>query len=127
MTPLILLAEDDDPMRELLREQLERRGFKVVEVEDGYELKDYLALSRPGGDVREPDAVVTDLRMPGEDGLEALAEFGHHERVVLISAFADHETFDRAHEHGVNVVLAKPFTIEALMAEIERVLRGGAR
>jgi len=126
MTPVILLAEDDDPMRELLREQLERRGWRVVEVEDGYEMKDYLALARPGGDLREPDAVVSDLRMPGADGLEVLGGFDHRDRVVLISAFADDETRERAHSLGVTVVLAKPFRVEELIAEVERVLRGHA-
>jgi CheY-like chemotaxis protein len=122
MTPVVLLAEDDDAMRELLRERLEQRGWHVVEVEDGYEMKDYLSLARPGGDLREPDAVVSDLRMPGEDGLTALRDFHHRERVVLISAFADQQVEERARAAGVKVVLAKPFTLEELVAEVERVL-----
>ncbi len=124
MSPVVLLAEDDDAMRELLREQLERRGWHVVEVEDGYEMKDYLALARPGGDLREPDAVVSDLRMPGTDGLDALSSYPHRERVVLISAFADQALLERAKAAGVSVVLAKPFKLEELVAEVERVLSG---
>jgi len=122
MNPVVLLAEDDDEMRALLRETLEGRGWRVVEVEDGYEMKDYLSLSRPGGDVREPDAVVSDLRMPGVDGLEALRAFTRRDRVVVITAFPDAETLERARVLGVRVVLSKPFRMEALLAELEQLL-----
>jgi CheY-like chemotaxis protein len=119
---VVLLAEDDPEMRRLLNEQLQRRGFVVVEVSDGYELLAYITLAKRGGELPEPDAVVTDLRLPGADGLKALEAFEHHERVVLISAFADDETVQRAHAAGVRTVLAKPFKVEALVAEVERVL-----
>ncbi len=122
MSRVVLLAEDDDAMRAVIRERLEDRGWQVVEVEDGYEMKDYLSLSRPGGDVREPDAVVSDLRMPGIDGLEALRVFQHRDRVVVITAFPDAETLERARMLGVRVVLSKPFRIEELLRELEQVL-----
>ncbi|MFT3838220.1 MAG: response regulator [Myxococcaceae bacterium] len=122
MIPVVLLAEDDEQMRRMLNEHLQRRGFVVVEVADGYELLAYVTLARSGGELPEPDAVVTDLNLPGADGLRALEGFGHLERVVLISAFADPMTLERARAAGIHTVLAKPFAVEALVAEVERVV-----
>jgi CheY-like chemotaxis protein len=124
MIPVILVAEDDLQMRALLNEQLQRRGFVVVEVVDGYELLAYVTLARSGGELPVPDAVVTDLNLPGPDGLKALESFAHRDRVVLISAFIDEQAVRRAHDAGVHTVLAKPFAVEALVAEVERVIGG---
>ena len=84
--PMILLAEDDDDLRELMAARLTREGMKVIEIEDGLELRDYLEMCRPGGTVTEPDVVITDSQMPGETGPEALAHApGYHAPIVLIS------------------------------------------
>jgi len=63
----ILLVEDDDSVRQLLRVSLERHDFEVVEASGGAEGLDLLERSRP-------DAVVLDLMMPGGDGERLLAE-----------------------------------------------------
>ncbi len=126
----VLVAEDDDAMRELLEEALARRGYHVVSLEDGFELSDYLELAQAGRG-RAPDAIVTDVRMPGRTGLDALASFAVASRcpVVVISAFADAETKAAAKRLGAAVVLEKPFEVEALTAALEELLsaEGGAR
>lgn len=122
-----MLAEDDDDMRELIATHLAREGMRVIEVEDGFELGDYLALCRPGGDVREPDVVVTDVRMPGESGPEALLHSHfHHSPVVLITAHLDAEARAFAARVGVVAIFEKPFALKDLVAAI-RKLAAGAR
>lgn len=66
----VALAEDDDAQREALRDALEAEGFEVIPFEDGFELVDYFAMA--GGKVPWPDAIVTDVNMPGRSGLEAI-------------------------------------------------------
>jgi len=119
----VLVAEDDDAMRELLEEALGRHGYEVATVEDGFELGDYLELAQ-SGQGRIPDAIVTDVRMPGRTGLDALASFVPAARccVVVISAFADAETKAAARRIGAAVVLEKPFEVEALTSALEALL-----
>ena len=88
--PLILLGEDDDDLRELIASCLLMEGLRVVQVEDGFELRDYLDLCRPGGDLAEPDVVVTDVKMPGMTGLQALSHCQFlHAPVVFITGHVD--------------------------------------
>jgi CheY-like chemotaxis protein len=111
----IVLAEDDGEMRRLLAQSLARDGYEVVEVPDGSQLVsnivDSLRESRP------VDLVVSDVRMPGLGGFEAVAwlrELGCRAPVILITAFGDRSV----HAEGVRVgavrVLDKPFELDQL-------------
>ena len=122
--PMVLLAEDDDDLRELLTARLQREGMKVVEVEDGFELRDYLELCRPGGDLIEPDLVITDIRMPGESGPEALAHSPFlHAPVMIISGYVGPELRAVAATVGVAAIFEKPVDLDLLMVAIRRVLK----
>ena len=121
---MVLLAEDDDELRELLSARLQREGLRVVEVEDGFELRDYLDLCRPGGDLSEPDLVITDIRMPGESGPEALARSAFlHAPVMIISGFVGPEMRALAATGGVAAIFEKPIDLDVLMVAIRRVLK----
>lgn len=121
--PLVLLAEDDDDMRQMISARLTGEGMRVIEVEDGFELRDYLELCRPGGDVQKPDVVVTDIRMPGESGPEALSHSRfHHPPVVLISSRIDDEVRQTAAREGVVAIFEKPFELKDLVGAIRRVI-----
>lgn len=121
--PLVLLAEDDELMRELVCARLTREGMRVVEVEDGFELRDYLDLCRPGGDVASPDVVVSDINMPGETGPEAL-ERSHflNAPVVLISACGSKELRRWAARLGVAAIFEKPFDLDLLVLAIRHLV-----
>ncbi len=121
--PLVLLAEDDDEMREVISARLIREGMRVVEVDDGFELRDYLVLCCSGADVQQPDVVVTDVRMPGENGPEALLHSHFHRSpVVLIGSCIDAEVRAYGARVGVVAIFEKPFPLSELIAAIRRVL-----
>ena len=118
----MLLAEDDDDLRDLICGHLTREGMQVIEVEDGFELRDYLAQCGPGGETRPPDVVVTDVKMPGENGPEALLHSHFHRSpVVLISAFVDAEVRALAARIGVVAIFQKPFALKELVVMIRRL------
>ena len=122
--PLVLLAEDDDGLRTLLHKRLEQEGLNVIEVEDGYELKDYLELCRPGGDLGTPDLVISDINMPGQSGPEAIEHAPHFKSpVVLISGGGGPELRTWAARLGVAAIFEKPLDLDMLMVAIHRVLK----
>ncbi len=122
--PKVLLAEDDDELRELLTARLQSEGMRVVEVEDGFELRDYLDLCRPGGGLCEPDLVITDVRMPGETGPEALAHSSFiHAPVMIITGYICPELRAVAATGGVAAIFEKPVDLDLLMLAIHRVLQ----
>ena len=99
----IAVAEDEQDMREYLRELLPRLGHEVVAVEGGRELVE-LCRTAP------PDLVLTDIRMGEMDGLAAAAEINRDAAipVVLVSAFHEHELRARARQEYVMAYLVKP-------------------
>lgn len=121
---IVLLAEDDDELRELLSHELARDGHGVVAARDGESLLSALAGLQEAG--RSPHVVVTDFRMPERSGLEVARWVAQHcprSRVVMISAFATEELQRQAHEAGVAHVLAKPFDADDLRTVVMHVMR----
>lgn len=121
----ILLVDDDDALRTLLRRVLVRDGHVIVEAANGKE-----ALER----VREQtfDLMVTDLFMPQQDGLEtilALRRMNAHLPVIAMSGGGSAAQFDMlrtASLFGAACVLMKPFRAEEVMAAVRDVLQKAA-
>lgn len=115
----ILLADDDKGARDLVRRALEMDGHTVTLAEDG---NDAVTAIEAGGF----DAIVADIEMPGVDGVEVARRalgLANPIRVVLISG--SHELLDRGRalsSKGVRL-LVKPFTIDAIRAEVRAVLK----
>jgi AmiR/NasT family two-component response regulator len=102
----IAIADDEPRMREFFRKALERSGHHVVvEAADGHELVERCRLTTP-------DLVITDIAMPGMDGLRAIEELNHRQPLPLILVSAHHtdEFIDRARQHHVLAYLIKPIT-----------------
>ena len=118
----ILVIDDDDPMRDSLRETLLRRGYSVRSAADG---PTGLAMLRE----EEADAVICDLRMNGMGGLEVCEKIaaagGPSPPVILITAFGSVETAVKAMKLGAFDYLTKPFKTDELQVVIERALRHG--
>jgi two-component system, cell cycle sensor histidine kinase and response regulator CckA len=114
----VLLAEDEDSVRGLVREVLELAGYEVLDAANGAEA--LAAMEREGGEI---DALVTDLKMPQMDGLE-LARRVRETRpdlpTIAISAYSDHEPDG----DGVTF-LAKPFSSVELIGAVDAAIAGG--
>lgn len=118
----VILAEDDPDVREGAAQLLRRVGFEVTTAASGTELLEKLAgrLLRDG-DGRSADVIVTDVRMPGFNGLrvvEGLRAAGWQQPVVVITAFADAALRERVGRLPSTALLAKPFAPEALEAAV---------
>ena len=114
--PLVLLVEDDRDTREMYSEFLSHSGLRVAEAPSGRR-----ALERAGEQC--PDVVVTDIAMPGMDGLELSRRLRtspptHDVPIIAVSG----NPSERAREAGVDVVLTKPCAPDYLLHVIEGVL-----
>jgi two-component system, cell cycle response regulator DivK len=116
----ILVADDNDASRELIREVLEMSGYDVVEAVDG---RDAVNRARESS----PDLVLVDIQMPRLDGYGVLRELRADPRlsgvrVVALTAFAMQGDSDRARDAGFNGYITKPVQIAALRQEIKKLL-----
>lgn len=121
----ILLAEDDQDMRALLAMTLRSRGWQVIECQSGTQLMDMLTGSLLNGQPGGFDLVISDIRMPGESGLQVLASLGRHSGFppsILITAFGGEATHAHARELGAVAVLDKPFQMDRLIGLVDNVL-----
>jgi len=112
----ILLVEDDDAYREMLHASLEDRGHTVVDTRDGHEALQYFKSGHF-------DLVITDILMPKKDGVETIIEMRRIDAQVRIIAISGGghlvpatNCLKIARSLGVNEVLQKPFTMDALEA-----------
>jgi two-component system OmpR family response regulator len=114
----ILIVDDDAEIRSLLREYFEKNGYRVSLAADGKGL-------RAAFSVGEPDLVVLDLMLPGEDGFTLCRELRARSDVPIIMLTARGEDTDRivGLELGADDYLAKPFNARELLARVKSVLR----
>ncbi len=121
----ILLAEDDEEIRRALESLLSFDGYEVRSVDNGGELMDYLSSWILGDTDEAPaDLIITDIRMPGFNGLsilEGLRARGWTLPVIVMSAFADREIRERVARLGGAVFFAKPFEPGDLERAVEEL------
>ncbi|MCC7384649.1 MAG: response regulator transcription factor [Deltaproteobacteria bacterium] len=120
----VLVAEDDTEMRKLVAEALRGEGYRVTEVASGNALLGHLHTSLSFGVPDAPDLVVSDVRMPGWNGLEvlAIAQGLACPPMLLITAFGDRETHRLAGELGAAAMIDKPFDIDDLLGRVREIL-----
>ena len=116
----VLLVEDEEPLRRVLRDLLERDGFTVIEASDGV-----LALDEV--DRGAPDIVVLDLNLPRLDGYGVLSHLRARQAtstlpVIVLTAKGDEDSEVRVFEYGASDFLTKPFRPRALSARINALL-----
>jgi response regulator NasT len=113
----IAVADDETDTREYLVELLHRLGHQAVAVADGRQLAELCRVSTP-------DLIISDIRMPGPDGIEAVAEVNraHPVPVILVSAYHDPALFARAAVPHVMAYLVKPIKQADLEAAIALAL-----
>jgi len=115
----ILVVEDEEDFRELIRHVLERAGHTVTCARNGCEASEVIGRC-------QFDVVVTDLLMPDRDGLELIAEIKIKHlatKIVAISGggrMGSDEYLAMAKGFGADVLLRKPFAYQALLSAVER-------
>jgi len=119
--PIILLVEDEGPIRDMLRFALSRAGMEMLDVETVRQAKDLLAL-------RRPDLILLDWMLPDEDGLVLLRSLRKDRKlrdipVIMLTARAGEEDKIRGLEVGADDYITKPFSPPELIARIKAVLR----
>jgi len=127
----MFIAEDDHELRGLLATAFRRDGYEVIEAVDGPDLVDHLVRARQNGrPVNAFDVVVSDFHMPGFSGLNLLASFNRLQwstPFILISAFVDAHTEQRALQLGAAAVFSKPFDLQDLRRAVLRLFDEGKR
>jgi len=114
----ILICDDEPVLREMVRDYLSGRGFTVTEAENANAMRACLELA-------QPDIIVLDINMPGEDGLTALRSLRVGSNVPVIMLTAADEVIDRVVglEMGADDYLGKPVDLRELEARIKAALR----
>lgn len=113
--PSVLVVDDQDQVRQLIRETLEQAGYEVEEASNGKEgVERYRAKS--------PDLVIMDLLMPDQDGLEAIMTLRREfpdTRVIAMTGASDTigvlDLLDVAKMFGAKQTLHKPFELNVLL------------
>jgi two-component system KDP operon response regulator KdpE len=117
-TTVVLVVDDERPLREFVRRNLEVRGYRVETASNGLEA---LAMM----EARAFDLVILDLMMPHMDGLEATRRIRQRSRVPIVILTALGEEADKVTAFGLGAddYLTKPFGVEELLARVKAVLR----
>ncbi|CAA9228064.1 MAG: hypothetical protein AVDCRST_MAG76-1081 [uncultured Acidimicrobiales bacterium] len=113
---LVLVVDDDEMIRRLLRTVLEADAIEVVEAPDGDAALAAL-------EDLKPTVIVLDVMMPGLDGVEVCRRIDHRSaKVVMLTARDDPELERAAIEAGADAFLTKPFSAVELLDLVERLL-----
>jgi len=123
--PRILVVDDEDSLRTLLRTNLEEHGYEVIEASNGAEALDKVALDTP-------DLVLLDSMMPELDGYEVLAQIRSVSRfknlpVIMLTAKTAEADRVKAFTAGANDFVPKPFYLGELLARIRSLLTNSRR
>ncbi|MGD9692878.1 MAG: sigma-54-dependent transcriptional regulator [Phycisphaerales bacterium] len=114
----VLVVDDKEMLRDSVGTTLQRAGHTVLAAQDGAAALDVIHR-------RRPDAVVTDLKMPGMTGidlLERVREFDEDLPVVLMTAYGDVDTAVRAMKLGAYDYITKPFEGDELVIAVRRAI-----
>lgn len=116
---LILVVDDDKPMRELICEQLDGKGLRAISASN-------VTSALRALEEHKPDVILTDIKMPGRDGLELckiVASSYTHVPVIVMTAFGNMERAIEAMRAGAADFIPKPFKFDALEFSLKRALK----
>lgn len=114
----ILIVDDDRDIRDLLSEYLQKQGYRTSVAADGRAMRNMMSRA-------DPDLIILDLMLPGEDGLMLCREIRAKSDTPILMLTARGDEVDRivGLEMGADDYLAKPFSPRELVARIKSILR----
>lgn len=118
MSGRILVVDDEEVVRNVLRAKLESCGYQVVEASDGKQ-----AIQRLNEGICE--VLITDILMPEKDGLETLMHVRRAQpdvKVIVITGAGNDLYLDNARGLGASRVFAKPFELEEIAAAVKELM-----
>jgi len=121
MKARVLVVDDEDTIRKLLKSRLERDNCEVEVASNADEAEKFL--SQPGKDF---GVLITDLKMPGKDGfalMQAAKTRNPHLRVIVITGHGEKDVAVKALRYGASDYLEKPFDLDELSHNVKRCLR----
>ena len=116
----VLLVEDEEQLRRVMKDLLQREGYRVAEARDGVQALDEV-------DRFAPDVIILDLNLPGLDGYGVLAQLRSRPAtrdipIMVLTAKGDEDNEVRVFELGADDFVTKPFRARALTARLEAML-----
>jgi DNA-binding NtrC family response regulator len=110
----ILIVDDEDKLRRMLKRTLAQAGYEVAQAADGAAALERLRQ-------KQVDLVLSDIRMPGMDGLELLSRIKRQDpgvEVIMMTAYASVETAVKAMKQGATDYVGKPFNFDELLLKV---------
>lgn len=114
----ILIVDDEELIRNVIREYAKKEGYEVLEAENGEEALKVL-------DKEEVNLIILDIMMPKKDGLETLKELREEKNIPVIILSARKEEYDKLSGFGLGAddYVIKPFSPRELMSRIKAILK----
>jgi two-component system, chemotaxis family, chemotaxis protein CheY len=110
----ILIADDSQFMRGVLKDLLSKENFDVIEAENGK-----IALEK--FEQEKPDLVLLDVIMPEVDGIEVLKKIGKQAKVIVISAVGQEKMVEESKNLGALDYIVKPFDNNKVLEVIKKI------
>ncbi len=123
--PKILIVDDEDDILDLLRYNLEKEGFEVIQASDG-------AAGIQIAEAEKPDLIILDVMMPRMGGIEACQRIRQHSAlrkipVVMLTARSEEGDQVSGLDAGADIYLAKPISLPVLLSQVQATLRSANR
>ena len=120
MSKLILVVEDQEDNRRIMRDLLSSAGYEIIEAVTGEE-------GVAAAETHRPDLILMDIQLPGLDGYEATSQIKanpelEHIPIIVVTSYALSGDDVKAFEAGCNAYVSKPFSPRELLAQIREYL-----
>jgi two-component system, cell cycle response regulator DivK len=118
MTKRILVVEDQEDNRQILRDLLTHAGYEVIEIDNGEQ-------AFPAAVEHRPDVILMDIQLPLLDGYEATKRIKadpalKHIPIIVVTSYAFSDDEAKARTAGCDAYVAKPFSPRALLDKIRQ-------
>ena len=116
----IMVVEDEELVRDMIRQNIQRGGYECTTAKSGTE-----ALNIMAGDSKKVDIIITDIRMPGVNGIELTKKVkeNYDSDVIVMTGFAENFDYEKVIESGASDFFQKPINSKELMLRLKRVLK----